>query len=150
MPSEVLVRTCVSFVPMSVRVRLAPGTTSPCGSVTTPWMEARYCANAVELRHKDITANAQIARTLEILLFILPPKKLLISTTRCTTYLARCVLCSQSFAYEGQSIAWTTHSRQLLRRLSRTIFSAVQLRCLWQTHSCDVTQQAANGSPRIS
>src|ERR1700722_19111564 len=75
MPSALLVRTCVSLVPVSVRVRLAPALTSPSGSVTTPWMEVRNCANAGELRHKDITANAQIARTLEILLFISASKK---------------------------------------------------------------------------
>lgn len=45
-PSPLLVRTNVWPVARSLSVRVAPGITAPCGSVTVPWIEVRYCARA--------------------------------------------------------------------------------------------------------
>ena len=45
-PVSLLVLTTVSLVDKFLSVRVAPGTTAPSGSVTTPWIEVRNCANA--------------------------------------------------------------------------------------------------------
>src|SRR6266403_2978450 len=46
MPSSLVVAVCFWLVSRFVRVTVTPETTPPPGSVTTPLIEARYCACA--------------------------------------------------------------------------------------------------------
>jgi hypothetical protein len=69
-PSPLLV---VYFCPVSsfCSVTVAPTTASPCGSVTIPWIDARYCACAAVAR-KTVTRVKKIARTKYLVRSITP------------------------------------------------------------------------------
>src|SRR5580692_4972043 len=58
-----------------LRVSVAPGTTAPVGSVTTPWIEVRNCATALEVKHSQMIAIPLIVEKPDHLLFLILPRK---------------------------------------------------------------------------
>jgi hypothetical protein len=54
-----------------LRVSVAPGMTAPVGSVTTPWIEVRNCATALEVKHSQMIAIPLIVRRPDHLLFLI-------------------------------------------------------------------------------
>src|ERR1700744_3253487 len=54
-----------------LRVSVTPGMTAPVGSVTTPWIEVRNCATALEVKHSQMIAIPLSVRRLDnLVLFI--------------------------------------------------------------------------------